>query len=177
MKKLISIILLSAMLFTACGKEDASVETTVSETTAAVTAATEEASFYADFIPQDDFGQMLIGEKISEFVDDGAVPEILTGERAEKLENAVICSWAFTSLDICPFPTGIMGVSCNDKSAVSGYYTGYEQDESIYKYTGIAEKDGEEYLCNMVFGDTIVTLSAYPRSASPEIYDEFVNSQ
>lgn len=41
MKKLIPIILLSAMLLTACGKEEASVETTVSETAAITTAETE----------------------------------------------------------------------------------------------------------------------------------------
>ncbi|MBR4096503.1 MAG: hypothetical protein IKK42_04270 [Oscillospiraceae bacterium] len=41
MKKLISIILLSAMLLTACGKDEASVETTVSETTTVTEAETE----------------------------------------------------------------------------------------------------------------------------------------
>lgn len=95
----------------------------------------------------------------------------------EPAENATICSWGFTSIEFCPFPIGVISVSCHNTSEAKTFYTGYEQNDSVCKYIGTAEKDGEEYLCKMVFTDYIVMLSVYPRTASPEAYDEFVNSQ
>lgn len=97
MKRIITVILLSAMLLTACGKEGKSVETAASETTAVTTsveattakAAEEETQIDEEFIPKDEVGQKLIDEMLSEYVDDNVIPEVLTGERSEKLEEAV----------------------------------------------------------------------------------------
>ena len=96
MKKLISIILLSAMLLTACGKEEASVETTVSETAAITTsvevtaakAAEEEIQIDEDIIPQDEMGQGMLDYVLGDYIDEDTDPVLLTGERAERLEEA-----------------------------------------------------------------------------------------
>lgn len=97
MKRLVTLIILSAMLLTACGKEEASVETAASETAAVTTsvevtaakAAEEEIQIDEEFVPKDEAGQKLVDEMLSEYVEDNVIPEILTGEYSEKLEEAV----------------------------------------------------------------------------------------
>ena len=143
MKKLISVILLSAMLLTACGKKDTSVET-------AATAATEGTSVYAEYIPQDDFGQMLIGEKISEFVDDGAVPEILTGERAETLESAVRNIRINNSRFALPMMVD---------SLPEGFEVEYDMSTvEVYEDTGFALYYGEVYFQKELCADASIIL-------------------
>lgn len=92
MKKLISAILLSAMLLTACGNNananntdeqgtavSAEQTTTVSETTA------DESE---DYIPKNEVGQGMLDYVLADYLDENANPELLTGERSERLEAA-----------------------------------------------------------------------------------------
>ncbi|MBQ8177233.1 MAG: hypothetical protein IJ035_09410 [Oscillospiraceae bacterium] len=99
MKRFITAILLSAMLLTACGKDGASVETTVSETTAVITseevttaetskAAGEDVQIDEDIIPQDEMGQSMLDYVLADYIDKDTDPVLLTGERAERLEEA-----------------------------------------------------------------------------------------
>lgn len=99
MKRFITAILLSAMLLTACGKDGASVETTVSEMTSVVTTeevtttetsktAGEDVRIDEDIIPDDAEKENLAKTILGDYVSDTDNIKIIEGEQAEKLIEA-----------------------------------------------------------------------------------------
>lgn len=175
MKKIISVILLSAMLLTACGKEDASVETTVSETTAEVATETsktaeEDVQIDEDIIPQDEMGQGMLDYVLGDYIDEDTDPVLLTGERAERLEEAfrnirINNSRFALPMMIYSLPEGFtvkydFSSETKDKESGFNFYSGellYDGEMCANIY--IIRKDGEDEENGIIFG--MVVMSSY----------------
>ena len=178
MKKLISIILLSAMLFTACGKKEASVETAASETAAVTTsvevtaakAAEEEIQIDEEIIPQDEMGQGMLDYVLGDYIDEDTNPVLLTGERAERLEEAfrnirINNSHFALPLMIYSLPEGFtvkydLSSETKDKESGFNFYSGellYDGEMCANIY--IIRKDGEDEENGIICG--MVVMSSY----------------
>ncbi len=158
MKKLVSVILLSAMLLTACGKEDA-----VSETTAAASTAKEETSVYEDVIPQDEMGQSMLDYVFGDYIGEDTDPVLLTDERAERLEEAfrnirINNSRFALPMMINALPEGFtaeydFSSETKDKESGFNFYSGellYDGEMCANIY--IIRKDGADEEDGIIFG-------------------------
>lgn len=95
-------------------------------------------------------------------------------KKNEPPEDAVILLWVIDN-DI-KFPAAVMDMPLSqDFDEISKVYIpNTKEDNSEYQYMGIAEKDGEKYMCSIVLGKSDVFFSITPVSVNPEGYEIFL---
>lgn len=95
-------------------------------------------------------------------------------EKNEQPEDAVILLWVIDN-DI-KFPAAVIDMPLSqDFDEISKVYIpNGKKSSSKYQYMGIAEKDGENYMCTIVLGKSDVLFSITPASVNPEEYKDFI---
>ena len=90
----------------------------------------------------------------------------------EQSEDGIITSWTFMD---AMFPVGIMGIPyLQSISSVSRVYIPDVDSGISIRYTGIAENDRENYMCNLALTNSIKILNVTPASVDPEGYETFL---
>lgn len=93
----------------------------------------------------------------------------------EKPENAVITSWMFIDCQKFTFPAAVMGIPFSqDNDEVFEIYIPDNKKESIVRYYGITEKDGEKYMCTIILTGSSVIFTVIPVSVNPDGYESFL---
>ena len=93
-------------------------------------------------------------------------------KRDEQSEDGIITSWTFMD---AMFPVGIMGIPyLQSISSVSRIYIPDVKYGEMVRYEGAAEKDGENYMCNLALTNSTKILSVIPASADPDGYKTFL---
>lgn len=97
-------------------------------------------------------------------------------KKDEKRENAVISTWMFTEYPEYRFPEAVLGIPFSQElDEILDIYIPDEIKEGLLsRYYGIAEKDGETYMCTLVLMSSTVMLVISPVSANPDKYESFL---
>lgn len=97
-------------------------------------------------------------------------------KKDEKRENAVICTWMFTKYPEYRFPEAVLGIPFSQElDEILDIYIPDEIKEGLLsRYYGIAEKDGETYMCTLVLMSSTVIFTVIPVSVNPDGYDSFL---
>ena len=95
-------------------------------------------------------------------------------KKNEPPEDAVILLWALDN-DIT-FPAAVMDMPLSqDFDEISKVYIpNGKESSSKYQYMGIAEKDGENYMCTIILGKSDMLFSTTPASVNLEEYKDFI---
>ena len=95
----------------------------------------------------------------------------------EKPEYAVITSWMFTNYPEYKFPVAVMNIpfSQNFDNILKIYLPPQKNnDSSIKRYLGIAERETEQYMCTLILMNSSVIFNTAPASMNSETYKSFL---
>lgn len=98
-------------------------------------------------------------------------------KKDEKPEYAVITSWMFTNYPEYKFPVAVMNIpfSQNFDNILKIYLSPQKNnDSSIKRYLGIAERETEQYMCTLILMNSSVIFNTAPASMNSETYKSFL---
>lgn len=98
-------------------------------------------------------------------------------KKDEKPEYAVITSWMFTNYPEYKFPVAVMNIpfSQNFDNILKIYLPPQKNnDSSIKRYLGIAERETEQYMCTLILMNSSVIFNTAPASMNSETYKSFL---